>query len=746
MSALVSAAEPPKLFRYSDMTTGIDNELVAEANRLGDSLRHFESRCTEYPVRVSYLADRLRDYARAADNIDRWVRVVGQGFERADRGYRAAWGLRGQGVFSSRAATVADRLSRLMSFSQRCSLWLQFVETKWALTEALWRIRYSIFMLKYAPWFDLARMPWDLYEKYRSLLAGALIAGSIHFGHAYTGQIIINLPNFLKNFGFSLREIRTWAGLSGHLTHIKYTNLPAHMFWASLALSIPSLVSKWRSDVLDYVGGEYSGTRLASAITVDTALTLAPVGTSYVGSLAGLKIGALIGTAIAPGVGTVIGGAVGAIIGGVAAGWATNEVIERTDIREKAIPWLDEHVFGPIARGISRGIDRVSDWVNEAAQRIHQDFRRIIADAESIVAWLQTDGVRQFDKAVKDKIDSSIPPDREGEEFAGLKLEGELDITAEGLPLYIEGGGDIRIARDQDGNYVVTIEGMAGVGLNLEAGAGKTGKIDLESGRRGRATFEYTFDPRKQGDMTALARLLAKPAIVGTAGASNPLNGLLATGILSASGAIAGKQTDYNDNLTGFKCGGGDRTTFEAIAPFGIASISTEGEHIVEVGFETEEDGQRRNFITFSEHLEAEGSLGLSEGSLAIDTEYKVKDNPTGVEAVFLIEPKVGLSADMFKDALKKKGLPISTDISAGSSLEIKVNTDWDIEAIKAAIFANDGDFDLSALAGMGAIEISRITRSDASFEVDLVLVEFEGSNYAGRKEKLTRDEWGEKL
>ena len=27
-----------------------------------------------------------------------------------------------------------------------------------------------------------------------------------------SGQVIINLPNFLKNFGFSLREIRTWVG------------------------------------------------------------------------------------------------------------------------------------------------------------------------------------------------------------------------------------------------------------------------------------------------------------------------------------------------------------------------------------------------------------------------------------------------------------------------------------------------------------------------------------------------------
>ncbi len=385
MSAVVSSAQPLKLYRYSDVTTGLDRDLMSEANRLGDLLRYFESRCTEYPVRVSYLADHLRSYARTAEGVDLWVRAVGQGFEQADRGRAVAWGLRGQSVFSAQATAIIERLNPLKAFTQHWTLWLQFQKTDLALNIALWRIRYLIFRLQFAPWLDLVRLPWDLYERYQPLFAGALIASSIRFGHAYPGQIIINLPDFLRNFGFSLREIRTWAGLSGHLTHIKYTNLPSHMFWASLVLSIPSLVSRWSSDIIDYGSGEYTGTELASALTVDTALTLAPVATTYVGAKVGMIIGAAIGTMIAPGIGTAVGGAVGAIAGGVVAGWATKEVIERTDIREKAIPWLDEHVFGPPAHAIASGIGTVSGWVDEAARRLRQKLKDTVDAAGRVL-------------------------------------------------------------------------------------------------------------------------------------------------------------------------------------------------------------------------------------------------------------------------------------------------------------------------------------------------------------------------
>ncbi len=389
MSTAISSAQPFKLFRYSDVTTRIDQDLVAEANWLGDLLRNFEARCTEYPVRVSYLADSLRDHSRMAEGIDRWVYSVGQGFERADRGYSASWRLRGQGIFSAQAAAFIDRLAIPGAFWQQWSLALQIFKTKWALNEVILRLRYQVFMLRYAPWFDLARLPWELFKKYQPFLAGALIASSIRLGYAYPGQIIIDLPDFLRIFGFSLREIRTWAGLSGHLTHIKYTNLPSHIFWASLALSIPSLIDVWSSDIVAYGDDKYTGTELASALTVDTVLTLAPVAASYVGAKVGLavgaKAGALIGTMIAPGAGTVIGGAAGAIIGGVIASWTTKEVVEKTDVRERAIPWLDEHVFGPLANTIASGVGAVSGWIDDSAVQLRKQFEGIAKSSQLLI-------------------------------------------------------------------------------------------------------------------------------------------------------------------------------------------------------------------------------------------------------------------------------------------------------------------------------------------------------------------------
>jgi uncharacterized protein YvpB len=371
-----SSAIPFRLYHYADVTTRQDYELVSEAGRLGATLLNFEASCTEYPVHVSYLADRLCDHARRAEGVDLWVRIVGQGFEAADRAGAPVWILRGQGALVTQAASIADGI-RLFVPEYALSLYLQILNTKAALNMALLRINYLIFSLKVTPWLDLIRLPGALWEKYRPLVAGGLIASSLHLGHAYSGQIIINLPDFLKNFGFSLQEVRSWAGLSSHLTHIKYTSLPKHIFWFSLAMSVPSLISKWQADIGNYATGGNTGTQLASALTADTVLTLAPVATSYVGAIAGMKVGALIGTAIAPGPGTVIGGAVGAIVVGVITAFATDEVIERTDAREKSIAWLDENVFGPLARGIATAGNVVERWVDEAALRLRQRFQGV---------------------------------------------------------------------------------------------------------------------------------------------------------------------------------------------------------------------------------------------------------------------------------------------------------------------------------------------------------------------------------
>jgi len=86
MTRSVSSAEPQKLFRYSDVATRLDYELVSASYRLAAKLQHFEAACTEpnYRVSVAHLTEALRRYSRECENIDVWVKDVGKRFQIAD--------------------------------------------------------------------------------------------------------------------------------------------------------------------------------------------------------------------------------------------------------------------------------------------------------------------------------------------------------------------------------------------------------------------------------------------------------------------------------------------------------------------------------------------------------------------------------------------------------------------------------------------------------------------------------------
>ena len=325
MSLAISSAQPRVLYRYASVGSYINQELSTEANRLGAILQHFEATCREsgYALHVGYLADELRGYTLRAIPIDDWVREVGNGFELADH---RSW------------------LDRLTDFIQH-----------WQRSNKLWE------------------------DVWQPLFSGALISSSIRVGTAYSGEIIINLPEFLKVFGFNLREVRKWAGLSPYLNHIKYTNIPSHFAKFGLITAVPIIAYKWIRDIGEWTGGEYSGTHLPSAMTVDAGLTLgtnvaAVWAGAKLGAIGGAKIGALVGTGVEPGGGTAIGGAVGAVIGGVVGGVVAAWAIAHYDVREKSITWLDEHVFSPIAKTIAEGVDAVHNWVDEAAARLREQF------------------------------------------------------------------------------------------------------------------------------------------------------------------------------------------------------------------------------------------------------------------------------------------------------------------------------------------------------------------------------------
>lgn len=185
------------------------------------------------------------------------------------------------------------------------------------------------------------------------LAAATVIGASMYGGTTYAGQVIINLPDWLGRF-IGLRAIREAAGLSGHLNHFRYTSLPSHMLAIGLAMSVPVIVGKWAMNIGDYLTGTSTGTRTASAMAVDAALTLAPVAASFAVSQIVTWGGAALGTLLFPGVGTAAGYAAGvaatSLIAGVAASIATQWAVER----ETVIQQVDDGLRS-VARSILSG-------------------------------------------------------------------------------------------------------------------------------------------------------------------------------------------------------------------------------------------------------------------------------------------------------------------------------------------------------------------------------------------------------
>ncbi len=152
--------------------------------------------------------------------------------------------------------------------------------------------------------------------------ARAVIAGNIHLGDTYDGELIIPGNHELKDL----------AGIDEHLTNIGGDNLPENLANSALedatdfdlgsvsgALYVAGIAMDVGADYYKYQG--QGTTKMVSAMAVDTALDVAE---TAVGGYAGEYIGAALGTALIPipGVGTIIGG----FLGQIAGVWVAREI------------------------------------------------------------------------------------------------------------------------------------------------------------------------------------------------------------------------------------------------------------------------------------------------------------------------------------------------------------------------------------------------------------------------------------
>ena len=210
----------------------------------------------------------------------------------------------------------------------------------------------------------------DFYTWQPAVALPFIIAG-IRAGSKYPGQVIIDLPDWLKQLGISRRWLRGLAGMSERLTHIKGANIAKHIAgrvdvgpidWAIFGIKGTITAFQSWNRYADEYASYHDPTREISARIVDGVIAFMPATGELVGGVAGWKVGAYGGAAFGGVIAGPPGAVVGAVVGGVGMGifgdWLGEKVFEKgaefieESLRDDFIAGLDNYVIQPMADGI----------------------------------------------------------------------------------------------------------------------------------------------------------------------------------------------------------------------------------------------------------------------------------------------------------------------------------------------------------------------------------------------------------
>ncbi len=350
-------------------------------------------------IRADY--PRLRQVAAQFVNHANAVRQVQQRIQRSSQDLQGAWTGRGsQAFFAEMTTEVLPALQRLSSALYRAqAVTLQIGQVLQAAEEEAARpfrtqgaapdaLNPATGPSLWRPFIDLAKGTLDTIDRIKGVVpipAAMLLAFGLRAGTSYPGQVLVRVPQLLRDLGISARMLKEWAGVSGYLTHIKAANIATHIGkMAKTAIVVDALISAGKgvvavADVWDRHGAEYAGydlSRNIAARTVDAGLALLPVGTEFVGgttgTLAGAKIGMLIGSVGGP-VGMAAGGIVGAMVGGLAGDWvggkagegAANLLAEQ-GVRHRMIDFVDDAFVRPVTDAVRSSAEAVGSWFTPA--------------------------------------------------------------------------------------------------------------------------------------------------------------------------------------------------------------------------------------------------------------------------------------------------------------------------------------------------------------------------------------------
>ena len=350
-----SSAEPLKLFRYSDITTSIDHDLLSESWRLAGVLQRFEATCTEYRVPVAALADQLRNHVSGAEDTDVWVRQVGMAFKLADEqalvysgsGGGASWGITGQLASSKGLIGIGEGA-------------------------------------------------WGWYKLITKVAGVLVVTAAMRVGP--DGMVSIKVADLLKKFPDLLDWLqaihvtpgtfRRWAHVGERLPKIRLEALPSHVVkqWllkgALIDIGVHGLINLAR----------YGWTSKFASATVVDAIIIA----------AATAAGALLASAVLPGGLVLIGSFVAAEVIRCIANWL---------VRDRAIDIVDQKLTQPAWRFVDSFTQQVSNLttstVTSIVQRVPEAIQAVKKITQSTVHAI-SGGVSAGAQAVRNITQSTV--------------------------------------------------------------------------------------------------------------------------------------------------------------------------------------------------------------------------------------------------------------------------------------------------------------------------------------------------
>lgn len=357
--------------------------------------------------------------------------------------------------------------------------------------------------------------------------------------------------------------------------------------------------------------------------------------------------------------------------------------------------------------------DRRDEFLNDARDKIKHAFDNISKAADALIG-------KEFNKYLP------VPPEG-GKESLEFTLDG--DVTIPGIELYglpasikVLAGTKVKVTRNDDGTYDVTLTEEGGGGLRQDEIKGKMNfKIgdkdygpDVTKGweliASGITETEYRFDPNHPGDMLKMGLFLSSLGLRGS-----PQTQVLSTGIQSTLNLSQNQRTM---RFKGKIEAGGE----EKVPELGKGVI--EVDVVGGIGWEIDDNGRKYIVTEQSASIQGEGSVSAPGGDFGLSGKLSGKiEELTGVDSEdkklrVTIEVSGGVKGEIDVNAVSKllpKEASDKLKIDKTGTIKIEYVLNNPDEALKRTILNKKGELTLPMITEISDRSTITVSTSDST-------------------------------